>query len=201
MVSGHSELTPFHWHTNCTVWALTFSSDASKAQKDPQSGALNGTKIALVTQSFATDNRGGSEEEIPDYTSQSSGRHDDLAKREHQQTRLSAYSFSNLPEVVPTDTYAGKVVVHDDHKEAIAKPEKETVSVQHIDKRTDEEHGKEVVPSATGTPLAQKLHLVKGRSDRRLCGIRAKWFLLGIALLILFIVVLGIGLGVGLRSQ
>ena len=93
------------------------------------------------------------------------------------------------------------MVVHDDHKEAIAKPEKETVSVQHVDKLTDEEHGKEVVHRVTETPLTQRLQLAKRRSDRKICGIRFKWALLGIALLIIVIVVLGVGLGVGLRSQ
>ena len=42
-------------------------SGASEAQKDSQSGAFNGTKIALVTQSFATDQQGGSEENLVMY--------------------------------------------------------------------------------------------------------------------------------------
>ena len=103
-------------------------------------------------------------------------------------------------EVVPTDVYPGKVVVHDDHKETVANPERETVHVENLPERSNEERGKEVVPIATEPPLSQKPLPIKERLNRRLCGIRAKWILLGLALLILFIVILGTGLGVGLRS-
>ncbi len=124
---------------------------------------------------------------------------------------MSAYSFSNLPEVVPADTYEGKVlvpteadhgrvVVYDDHKETVANPEKETVLVENFPEPFDEERGREAVPVTTEPPLSQKPQQVKERLNRKFCGIRAKWALLGLALLILLIFVLGVGLGVGLRS-
>ena len=103
-------------------------------------------------------------------------------------------------EVVPTDVYHGKVVVHDDHKETVAKPERETVHVENLPEPFNEERGKEAVPIATELPLSQKPLPIKERLNRRLCGIRAKWIFLVLALLILLIVILGIGLGVGLRS-
>ncbi len=100
-------------------------------------------------------------------------------------------------EVVPTDAYHGKVEVH---KETVANPEKEIVLVEHLPESFREERGKEAVPIITELPLSQKPHPVKERLNRRLCGIRAKWPLLGLALLILLIIILGVGLGVGLRS-
>lgn len=92
-------------------------------------------------------------------------------------------------EVVPTDICDGKVVRHDDHKETVTYPEKETVHVENFPEPSIE------------PPLFQKPLPIKERLNRRLCGIRAKWILLGLALLILSIVILGTGLGVGLRSR
>lgn len=113
---------------------------------------------------------------------------------------MSAYSFSNLPEVVPVDTYDGKVVVPHDDKETIPSQEKEIVHVEHLPEPLDEERGKEAVPFATQPPLSQKSQPVNERLNRTLCGIRAKWIFLGLALLILFTIILGVGLGVGVRS-
>lgn len=104
-------------------------------------------------------------------------------------------------ELVPADVYHGKVVAHDDHKETVANPEWETVHVENLPEPFNEERGKEVVPIATEPPLSQKLLTIKERLDRSFCGIRAKWILLGLALLILLIVILGAGLGAGLRSR
>lgn len=52
---------------NCSTVTLTSYSGASIAQVDSRSGAFNGTKIALVTQKFATDGQGGSEESLVMY--------------------------------------------------------------------------------------------------------------------------------------
>lgn len=103
-------------------------------------------------------------------------------------------------EVVPTDVYYGKVVVHDDHKETVTNPERETAYEENLLEPSNEERGKEVVPVATDTPVFQRPLLIKERLNRRICGIRAKWMLLGPALLILLIIVLGTSLGVSLRS-
>lgn len=113
---------------------------------------------------------------------------------------MSDYSFSNLPEVVPVDTYDGKVVVPHDDKETVINHEKEIVLVENLPIPFDEERGKEAVPFATKSPLFQKSQPVKGRLNRSLCGVRTRWILLGLALLVISIVVLGVGLGVGLQS-
>lgn len=102
---------------------------------------------------------------------------------------------------MPVDTYDGKVVVFYDDKETIPNHEKEIVHVEHLPEPFDEEHGKEAVPFTTKPSLSQKSQPVNERLNRRLCGIRAKWILLGLALLTLLTIVLGVGLGVGLRSR
>ena len=109
---------------------------------------------------------------------------------------------------MPADTYQGKevvpnqakFVVHDDHKETVANHDKETVPVAHFSEPFDEERGRKAAPIPTEHPLSQKPRPVNERLDRKIYGIRARWILLGFALLILLVLVLGVGLGVGLRS-
>ena len=151
----------------------------------------------------------------PSTTTKPTDGHDDpvVPEEPEQPKRLSAYSFSNLPEVVPESTYQGKevvpadtyhgiVVVHDDHKETVANPGRRSGYEENLPEAYKEERGGEAASIATTQPpVYQKSLPVEGRLNRRLCGIRAKWILLGVALLILLIVALGVGLGVGLHSQ
>ncbi|KAJ9616634.1 hypothetical protein H2200_000353 [Cladophialophora chaetospira] len=69
----------------------------------------------------------------------------------------------------------------------------------------EREYWREHVSAATTepTPLSEKTPPppVEGRLNRRIYGIRAKWLLLGLGVLILLIIVLGAGLGAGLHSK
>lgn len=142
-------------------------------------------------------------------TSKVSGDHDSIAAQEDQKKRLSAYSFSNLPEVVSWSTHQGKevatpdgkVVRLDDHKETVDHLERGYRDVGDRPELYNEECGKEEMSIATESSLSQKPHRIKERFTRRICGIRPKCGLLGLALLILLAFSLGIGLGVGLRSK
>lgn len=147
--------------------------------------------------------------EHPNAATNSDEHIDNTAPREPQQNRLSAYSFTNLPEVVPAATYQapevapyhGKEVHSNDHKELVPNPEneKERAHYENFPEPIDEEGGKEIIPSAAG-PANQEV-AGKGRLNRRVCGVRLKWALLGLALLILLIIALGAGLGAGLQSS
>ena len=147
----------------------------------------------------------GRKEAAPKITSRPTTDQAGSEGREQQQKRVSAFSFSDLPEVVPAETYQDKEfvpaaahqdkeVVHDDHKETAIEPGKETAHLEHLPQALNREHGKESVPVATESSP------IKKRLNSRVCGIRAKWMLLCLALLILLAIVLGIGLGIGLRS-
>jgi hypothetical protein len=159
---------------------------------------------------------GREEEKLDAITPESSDSHDEVAEREHQQKRVSSYSFSNLPEVVPNDTYQGLqhvptdryhggVVGHDDSKEAVAKP---TVFVENLPEFWNKQpeywnkgRGNEEAVSLATEPAEPQKPQTVGRLNRRVCGVRAKWALLGLATLVLLIIVLGAGLGAGLKSR
>ena len=152
------------------------------------------------------------EETASDNAKNSADYSDDVAKR---QNRLSAHSFADLPEVVPADFYQGKEVISDyqypgkqvvngpagNGEKEIANPEKEIVHLEQAQAPEvfDGEDGKEAVPTSTA-PSDGKPHTLKERLNRRICGVRLKWALLGIILLIVLIIVLGVGLGVGLQD-
>lgn len=101
---------------------------------------------------------------------------------------------------MPVDTYDGKVVVPRGDKETVLNNEKEIVHVETLPEPCDEEHSKEAIPLATKPPVSRKSRPVKERLNRRFCGIRAKWVLLGLTSMILLTIILGVGIGVGLRS-
>jgi hypothetical protein len=144
-----------------------------------------------------------------DTTSKATDDQDSIAAQEQQKKRLSAYSFSNLPEVVSWSTHQGKevapldgkVVRLDDHKEAVAHRERASIFAENSHELCDEKRDEEMVPTATGYSFAQKPTPTKERLNRRVCGIRVKWSLLGLAVLIILIISLGTGLGVALRSK
>lgn len=160
--------------------------------------------------------------------------HPAVAQPKDQQNRLSAYSFSNLPEAVPADTYhglqvsqaegyrglhpvpadvyLGKQVINQGHKEVVPN---RVVMVEHLPEYFDGERPKEASIVATEPSEYQQEYQHqywqqqppkqpdwKDRlNKRKICGIRAKWALLGLGSLLLLIIILGAGLGAGLKKR
>lgn len=133
---------------------------------------------------------------------------DDIAKREHRQSRLTTHSIPDLPEVVAAETYLGIEVVQDDYKEAVIDAEKgifstdkETLFVEQLPETYDEEGGKETATKSVEPAPYERPSPVRERLDRRLCGIRVKWLLFGIMLFLILVIGLGAGLGAGLSTS
>ena len=108
-------------------------------------------------------------------------------------------TFNGL-QAVPADENNGRLASHDSQKETVPN---RVWMVEHLPERYDrydQERGKEGASLDTEPPLYQKSEPSKGRLNRKIYGIRAKWALLGLAGLILLIIILGAGLGAGLKS-
>ncbi|KAJ9615153.1 hypothetical protein H2200_001227 [Cladophialophora chaetospira] len=147
---------------------------------------------------------------------------DTIAEQEIAQKRLSARSFSDLPEVVPSATYEGLQAVpqeipHGLHpvseetygglqvapKNTYPRKAVESPTVQVLPEPYKSEYGGDATTLAsepTPSEKPQPVQGLKGRLNQKVYGIRAKWLLLGVLILVL-IIALGAGLGAGLSSS
>lgn len=125
-------------------------------------------------------------------------------------TRFRIFKLTNLTarQVVPADTFQGIQVLknENDYMEAVPSHGKETVYIEHLPETWDAERGKESLPyDSTLGPTASNNHKAGTLRDRllnrKIFGIRSRWFILAAAALLVLILVLGIGLGVGLNSS